>query len=312
MNSLIIAFQVVFPVLFYILLGCFMKHINMLDEHSLNVMNKVTFRLFLPVLVFMNILKMDLKNFSDLYYILYIACSILIVFIASVLIIPYLEKSNKKRGVLVQGIFRNNFLIFGTPITALLCGENQVGIVAVLTVVVIPMCNMLGVISFELFKDKKPQCGVILKNSITNPLIIASFIAGAFLLFGIKIPNILEYTLTEISKVTTPFALILLGGSLHFNTIKSLTRQLVIGLLGRLVIVPLIFILLAIFLGFRGAELVAIMTVFATPNAVSSYTMAKEMGGDCDLAGQLVVFSTTISIFTIFVWVSLLKYFSLI
>ena len=63
------------------------------------------------------------------------------------------------------------------------------------------------------------------------------------------------------------------------------------------------------FLGFRDAPLAVLLTVFAAPVAVSSFTMAQQMGGDDKLAAQIVVFCTLFSILTIFLLVFFLKEF---
>ena len=75
----------------------------------------------------------------------------------------------------------------------------------------------------------------------------------------------------------------------------------------QLIIVPTIMLSLAIFLGFRGIELVTLMAIFATPCAVAGYAMAQQMGSDADLAGNCVVYTTGLSCFTIFGWVFVLK-----
>lgn len=312
MDNLKIAFQVVFPLFVHMSLGYVLRWKKVWDEHVLNVLNEIIFKLFLPVLVFVNILKTDVGNLINWGFLGYIGGSITVFFIALVLLIPYIEKENPRRSVLVQGIMRSNFIIFGLPITALLCGESKVGVVAVVTIVIIPIYNTLGVASFELFRGQSVRWSKIFKGIATNPLIIASISGSVFLGLGIKVPGMLDGILAEISKIATPLALMALGGSLRFGAIKRYTKQLIIGILGRLVVAPAIFVPIAIALGFRGPELVGIMSVFAAPHAVSSYTMAKQMGGDGELAGQLVVFSSVLSVFTIFCWVFILKHFALV
>ena len=71
--------------------------------------------------------------------------------------------------------------------------------------------------------------------------------------------------------------------------------------------VPIIFVPIAVFLGFRDIELTTIMIMLTAPTAVSSFTMAEQMEGDGELAGQLVVFTSAISIFTMFVWIFIMK-----
>lgn len=89
-----------------------------------------------------------------------------------------------------------------------------------------------------------------------------------------------EKAISNVASVATPLALIVLGGFFDFKKIKGNVKQLIIGISGRLVVIPLICVTIAILLGFRGSVLIAIFTTFAAPTAVTSFTMAKQMGGD--------------------------------
>ncbi|HCP14740.1 MAG TPA: AEC family transporter, partial [Peptococcaceae bacterium] len=84
-------------------------------------------------------------------------------------------------------------------------------------------------------------------------------------------------------------------------------RQVLTGVLGRLILVPVLLLPTAIMLGFRGLELAGLLALFASPSAVSSFTMAKQMDGDSELAGQLVVYSSAFSILTMFLWIVILR-----
>ena len=55
-----------------------------------------------------------------------------------------------------------------------------------------------------------------------------------------------------------------------------------------------------------------LIALFASPTAVSSFTMAQQMDGDSQLAGQLVVFGSLFSILTIFLWVFSFKQLGLL
>lgn len=70
----------------------------------------------------------------------------------------------------------------------------------------------------------------------------------------------------------------------------------------RLCITPTIFLVIAYFLGFKGSTQFAILiALFATPIAVSSAPMAAQMGQDEELAGQIVVWTSALSAFSLFV-----------
>ena len=64
---------------------------------------------------------------------------------------------------------------------------------------------------------------------------------------------------------------------------------------------------LAYLLGFRGEAFVAILIMAAAPTAASAFTMAEEMGSNGRLTGSSVVFSTGLSVLTIFLWLFLFK-----
>ena len=109
--------------------------------------------------------------------------------------------------------------------------------------------------------------------------------------------------MADVSKVASPLAIITLGAGFTFKSIKGYVKENVIVVFSRLIIVPLIFLPLAAYVGFRGEEFVCLMVAFAGPIAVSSYSTAQEMGGDKTLASQLVVLTSALCIFTLFVWI---------
>ena len=99
----------------------------------------------------------------------------------------------------------------------------------------------------------------------------------------------------------------ILGASFSFGDVGRYVKELVITLSAKLVVFPALFLVIALLLGFRDAPLAVLLTVFGAPIAVSSFTMAQQMGGDDKLAGQLVVFGSILSIGTMFLLIFFLK-----
>jgi len=312
MENLILSINVVLPLFLTMALGYVLKRLKMFDDNTLKVMNSITFKAFLPLLLFYNIYKTDLKGAINPKLICFALISVTPTFIVLCILIPLIEKDNKKRGVLIQGIFRSNFIIFGLPVACSLFSEDKVGVVAILIATVVPFFNMLAVISLEIFRCGKLDIKNTLKGIITNPLIITSAIGLLFLIFGIKLPTAIEKSISDISRIATPLSLILLGGSFSFTDVKAHLKQTIIGVTGRLIVVPSILMPISIWLGFRDIELIALMLIFASPTAISSFTMAQKMDGDSELAAQIVVFTSAFCILTVFLWIFTLKQFSLI
>ncbi len=301
MQLLLTSFMVVFPLAGKLVLGFFIRKAQIVSQQSFKDFNKLTFLLFLPVLLFNNIYKSDIHADFSGKLILFAVLSLLVVFIFLMTIIPKIEKENSKRGVLIQAISRSNVILFGIPVVQTLYGIDSLGEASILVSIVVPLVNMLSVIALQTFNGKKVKITNILKGIIQNPIIIAALCAYFLSLTNISLPTIIEQFVSELASIATPIALIILGGSVTFNSLSSHKTQLAIGVLGKLLIIPIFGITAAILFGFRDASLVILMAMFSSPTAVSSYAMASQMGGDSDLAGLLVVFTTFISIITIFI-----------
>ena len=126
-------------------------------------------------------------------------------------------------------------------------------------------------------------------------------------------------TVSNLKAIASPFALIVLGGQFEFSAVKGLLKEIVTGTVWRIVIAPVLGIGLAILLTAKtdllhcGAnEYPALIAMFGSPVAVSSAVMAGNMGGDEQLATQLVVWTSIFSIFTIFAEVCILMALGLI
>lgn len=304
---MILSFNVVLPLFLMIVLGDSLKRIRVYDEHTISGVNQLVFKVFLPLLLFINIYQTDVTGVFDLKLMLVAVLGVLGSFFMTWLIIAWIEKDNRKRGVLIQGIFRSNFVIFGIPVTTSLFGAEATGAAALLVAVIVPIFNMLSVVILEIYRGSRINVPKILKGILTNPLIIGSVIGLLCLWLHIKIPLVLEKTISDLSKVTTPLALVILGGSFTFSSMKGNVKQIAIGVLGKLVIVPVICLSFALLIGIRGVGLAILMSIFASPTAVSSFSMAKQMDGDADLAGHLVVLGSMLSVVTMFVWIFIFK-----
>lgn len=312
MENLILSLNVVLPLFITISLGYFLKYLNMFDNNTLDTMNNITFKSFLPVLLFYNIYKTDLHDTFNLKLIIFSVTCVIVLYLLLYLIVPLIEKDNKKRGALLQGLFRSNFVIFGLPITESLFGSEKVGVAALLIAVIVPLFNMLSVLALETFRGGKLNFKKIFIGIIKNPLIIASCLGVLTLLLKIKIPTAIEKTISDVSKIATPLSLILLGASFKFDNIKKYLKQTTIAVIGKTILIPCIILPICIMFGYRDVELSTLMIIFAAPTAISSFTMAKQMDSDSDLAGQIVVFTSAFCVITVFMWIFILKQFYLI
>ncbi len=289
--------------------GKLARKTNLLTSESTDRLNALVFKIFLPVSIFKNVYNSSVSDVFDKKLIAFGIISVTLCFLLLILLTSGC-KNRKSRGVLIQGIYRSNFLIFGLPVAESFYPDGSLsGKASVLIAIIVPLFNGLAVIALEMFKENKQSGMKTFLNILKNPLIIGSalgFVALFLKEAGFLLPDAVYKTVSDLSAAATPLALIALGASLDFSKIKGESKYLIWGLLGKLVLSPAVFIGAAALLGFRDRELAIILSMFASPASVSSYTMAQQMGADDDLAAELVVIGTAVSLITVFLWVSLI------
>lgn len=312
MQNLVIAFNAVLPVMLCIMLGYFLARIGMIREELRKGLNALCFKVFLPLYLFRSVYETNVSDAFNPGLMIFCCLGMITWFAALMLLIPRMEKEDPRRGVLIQGMFRSNFALFGLPMAETLCGAENMGPTNLLIGVCVPLVNVLAVIALETFRGGKPNVKKMLLGIAKNPLIIASLLGLFFNLLGIPLYVDLKKTITSLGNVATPLSMVALGASFSFASARIYRRQLLLGVAGKLAICPLMMVTLGAILGFRAETLVPILIYFGAPTAVSSFPMAQQMDGDGELAASLVVFTSALSIVTIFLWVFALKSFNLI
>jgi len=306
MQYLILSFEVIFPIFFMLALGYLIREFNLVTESGFNMFSRVTFYIFIPSLLFINIYKSDLTSSINARLIAYAIITLFITCIMLYFIIPRIIKDKRDQPVVMQGIYRSNFVIYGMCVVQAIYPNKDMGMVALLSASVVPLYSVITVLLFEMYSDKKNNKKELFFNVLKSPMVFSGILGIFFLITGLKIPELLLDQIESVSKLATPVALLCLGGTFKIQTMMQHKKPLMVACIGRLIIVPVVFITAAIFMGFRGMELASIMALNAAPVAAASFPMARELGGNGELAGEIVVMTSLLSIVTVFCWVLIL------
>jgi len=307
MENLMISANAVLPMCLVMALGYGTRRLGWLRREEISTINKIAFRIFLPCLLYYNIYCSDLSGSFDPLLMAYAVGGVLLTFGLALGYTLLTEKLPERRGVLIQGMFRSNYVIMGIPVATALLGADQLGTVSILIAIIVPLFNMLAVVVLEVFRGQKPKPLHILGQIAKNPLVIGSVLGILTLVAGIRLPHILEQTIQSVSAIASPLQLFLLGAFFQFSGLKTYRRELVTVSIAKLIVSPGLFLGLGALLGFRGVAFVSLIGIFASPTAVNSFTMAQQMGGDAELAGDIVVTTSAASILTMFLWIFLFK-----
>ena len=307
MNDLILCLSAILPILLIAAAGYGAKRAGLIREEDVPRANKWAFSVFMPVMCFYNIYTSDLSSAVRPGLILFTVPAILLVYGLSFLYARRFVPERADRGVVIQGLFRSNYVILGLPMAAGLSADGDIGVAAVMGAVVVPVFNVLAVITLELYNGRKPPLGKLVKDILRNPLILGSVAGILALAVGLRLPAVLEKAAHDLCKASSPLMLFLLGAFFSFRTDAGTRKRALAVSAGRLLLVPALCLGAAVALGFRGIELITLLAVFASPTAVASFTMAEQLGGNARLAGNIVVLTSALSAFTLFGWSYLLK-----
>ena len=312
LGDLLFSANVVVPIFLLILLGYFLTRVKLWDEHFLKIANNLCFKCLLPVLLFYNVASANIFEVFNGKLILYACLCACLLCLVLFRIVPFFVKDHKRCGVIIQGTFRSNFLLFGVPLGLSIGGAPGAVLAAVVASFYVPVINMLSVISLYVFSDA-PNKSIksALLGILKNPLVIGGVLGLVFSLIrnsiGFEIPVMLDTTLNNIKSTATPLAFLVLGGDLKLDNMLRNVKVSSLSVLGKILIIPAIMLPISALLGFNQLEMAILLAIFATPNAVSSYAMARNYEADYELAGEIITLGTLLSIFTIFVFITITK-----
>ncbi len=301
--SFMLAFSTVFPMFFYMAAGFGLRRFGRLSEGTVAQMNKIIYSFCFPFVLFNNVYGVNIADAMNGPFIALLAGIAVLTAVLLSVFIPRFTASKPMQGSMMQGVIRGNSILFALPVVTTIVGKENTGLVSLSIAVIVPFYNILCVIILETLRGGKVKPARLLLSILKNPIIIGT-LAGLFVrLIDIRLPGYMEQVVSGIAGLVTPVAMVMLGADMRFSDTVKYKKELLIVCVLKLGVVPLLAVLTVKALGFDKIAVTTAMAMTAVPTAVSSYVMAKELGADGVLAGQIVAVSTAVSIFTVFLWV---------
>jgi predicted permease len=303
--------NIILPVFLIIGLGYALRTARFLSEEANAVLSRIVFYVAAPALLFHGTSQTPLQQSVNLPVLLLIAAVTLVVGFS--VYIAAAGSPPARRGVLAQGSHRSNMVFVALPIITNAYGDSVLGPTAVLIGFMVIWYNLLAVF-FLTQPHRKVSAGLpevwigTAMKMGRNPLIIGC--AGGMIVSaaGLTVPDALNKSLDLVGRTALPLALISVGAGLAFSKLRSeLTGSLAISVV-KLIVYPAAVYAGLSMLKVEGVDLEVPVLLMASPTAVVSYIMAKEMDGDERLAGAIVIATTTVSMLTISAWLVLFRF----
>ena len=337
MKDFIFAINATMPVFLIIILGKFLIKISIINEQWIKVTDRFAFRVALPATLFIDIADMKINPGENIKLVLFCIIITSIMFFGTWFLAYIFLKDKKSIGAFTQSAVRGSAAILGIPFAVNIYGTA--GMVPLMILAVVPLFNAYSVIILAVsshFENKKrvfdtkdissiendkkielsnkANIGLkeVVKSIITNPLIIGIALGFPFCILGIKIPFILYQAISRVGDTATALMLISLGAGFTLKDLSGKLAYSTMSTIVKLIVLPLIFVPLAVYMGFRNDSLIAILIMLGTPSAISGYVMAKSMNNDYVLMSSTIVMTTLFSAVTFTIWIFILKSIALI
>lgn len=292
-----------------IVLGYLLHRIGLLNENFVSVSNAFNFKVTLPVLLFCEMAESPLRQDFHPGLVLFCAGATTVIFAVVWFLAHRCIRDKQLIGAFVQASCRSSVAVLGVAFISNIYGSA--GLATQMILGSVPLFNIYAVVvlTFERGGDAKGRENLLraCRGVLTNPLLISLVLGMLWSLTGLSFPPIAGKTLSSLSAMATPQALVCIGAGFEGRKAIAKLRPTLAACAIKLLALPALFLPLAAALGFRGQALLAILIMLGSPTTPSSYVMAKSMGGDGVLTSSAIVATTLLSAFTLTFWIFLFR-----
>ncbi len=303
MSAFGFSFQVVFPLFALMALGWLLKRLRFVDDAFVATATKLLFHVAIPALCFVSVMKSDLTETFDPTLLL-LTVGVTVVFVVLLrLVVPRFLHDPYVYSAFIQGCFRGNTTIIGLPLVFNLAGAAGQARLAMLICFIGPLYNILAVL---VLAEAAPAGGtqkhwrLILRDVVTNPLIIACVLGVVASLLQVRLPQVIDQPLNWLCEMAMPLSLIALGASISLRGEHAEIRRAGWAAAMKTAVFPALALLVAHLIGLRGVDLAVVLGIFGVPSSISGFPMAFQMGADHKLSSLCIVFSTVLCLATLF------------
>ena len=309
MDNLIFSLNATVPVFLMMALGLVFRKIGWIDDVFASKMNKFVFLVPLPVLVFEDLATVDFSEVWDLKFVLFCFGATL-VGIGIAAAVSFLWKDKSIQGEFIQASYRSSAALLGIAFIQNIYGDA--GMAPLMIIGSVPLYNVMAVVVLSFFQPERKRLDKemwkeTLKGIVTNPIIIGIAAGIIWSVLKIPMPSIMEKTVSSVSAVATPLGLMAMGAAFDIRKAFAKAKPAAVATVMKLVGFAAVFLPMAVMLGFRREELVALLVMLGSATAVSCFVMAKNMGHEGVLTSSVVMLTTLFSAFTLTGWLYVLR-----
>lgn len=314
MSELLFTINAVIPLFIIVLIGVLLRRALSIETKQASFLNRICYYALIPCSLFTSAYKCDFSVISDVWLYVFGAVSFILSVPPIMLLAGKLTTDKRKAGAFANSAFRPNCVLLGIPLAVSVLGETDSFPAVLMAMVLPPLFNALGVFVLTYFArgEKRVNVSALCKSIVTNPLILSIVLGFLFNALHVPLPELVASPISKLAGAASPLAMLSIGLSFELTRLRGDRKLILIGAAIKIVLLPLLFTLIAVLLGYRGNALFAIYLIHAVPTAANGAVIADSMGCDGALAGEIVLITTMASAFTLVGGILLLRHFALL
>lgn len=309
LDNLIFSLNSTLPLFFIMVLGYLLHSVGFLTDEFAAVANKFVFNIALPVMLFNDLAGTDIRTSFDGAFVGFCAAATT----ASILVIWALAKLLLRDktivGEFVQACYRSSAAILGAAFIQNIYGTS--GMAGLMILGSVPLYNIFAVLILVLECPAGPDAqaeplaqklGRSLRRIAANPILLGILAGFTVSLLRLPVPTMAAKTLSSLGSLTSPLALLAIGAGFRGRAALAKLGPTVAAVVIKLLVLPAVFLPLAVRLGFTDQKLVALLVMLGSITTPAAYVMARQMGHDGTLTGSVCAATTVFSALTLTFW----------
>lgn len=290
-------FNAAAPIAIIILFGFLLKRYKIAGTEIWSAVEHICFYILFPFLIVRTLARANLAELPVVDYAIVIFGAVIGMMILLLIARPLMMRYGMTGPAftsLFQGATRwHGFMALA--IVGALYGDQGVALGALAISLLVPILNIatIAVLSIWGTREVAPSTKIILLRIAKNPLVFACPIGIALNFTGI--PDFAYSAIGIVGDGGLGLAMLAVGAGLQLGMVRQTKWLLVIGVLIRLIGMPVLMILFSLATGLEGLPRTVAIIAGAVPTASTAYVMARKMGGDADLMANIVTFQVILS-----------------
>lgn len=295
-------FNTLAPIFVLIGVGALAFHFRFLDQASLRGVNRLTYWVALPALLFHGTAVADYTGVGvGRTVLVLVAASVATIAVAVVTALRVLKLGGVAAGTFVHVATRANLSFIGLPVLLYIIearsGSDASALRSLVLLSMAPYLlfqNAAGILALLMARHEpgKSMLLTVGKNVITHPVLISLAAGVAVGATNWQLPVFFERSLQSIGAVAAPAALISIGGALTSISLREHLGAACAATFLKIVLMPALGWAGGVLVDLSPDQMLVLLVFLACPTGAASFSFVSEMGGDQSLASATIILST--------------------